>query len=783
MKSGAAAKLESLNGEALFLEEVNAEATVRDLFAEVTVTQRYHNPEPSNIEAVYTFPLPLDAVLLGFEVKIGDRKLAGNVVAKAAAELHYEAAITGGDTAVLLEQAGPGLFTASLGNLLAGEKATIRFCYAQFLRWNGDRIRLVLPTTIAPRYGDPAAFGLAHHQVPEYSFDAERSFSLKVAVDGLLSKAHFASPTHDVVVTRREGKTHIDIAGRPAMDRDFVLEARAANAESCGALASEDVDGRWVSLASFRPVIPSADARQQRSVKVVVDCSGSMAGDSIGQARLALSRILVGLHDGDFFDIIAFGTNHRALFGKETEANEASLAEAQRFVRGLDADMGGTEIAAALDAAYALRNDENLPRDLLLITDGEVWNDDELLARARKSGHQIFTVGVGSAVAETLVRELAEASGGACELVTPREDMAERIHRHFQRLYAPAATRAAITWPAQPQEILPRHFETVFDGDTLHALAWFDEVPRGKVCLEIELADGRVIRHDAELNTFTGKAGGDMATDPGLPPSLARIAAARRLIAMTDGETATELAVRYQLVSRWTNYLVVHLRADGEKCDDLPRIRTVPQMVAAGWHGMGTAFYCRAALTPDMENAPFGSSDSWGHEEEVLASRPRARPSQKMQWTDLKRKQAAPVKRVNVPGPDRCTRKKRQTATPLVSADASCFLVADLIARLNSLPALTYSPDLNDLRNLGVPESVLTTLEAFVNAGAKEEQVATAFLKAIIDTEDAKVLNRHVRRKILKAFRSTAPNQALVVAVGELLREWEGESEMAEDTH
>ena len=130
MKSGAAAKLESLNGEALFLEEVNAEATVRDLFAEVTVTQRYHNPEPSNIEAVYTFPLPLDAVLLGFEVKIGDRKLAGNVVAKAAAELHYEAAITGGDTAVLLEQAGPGLFTAScwLARRLRSASATPSSC-------------------------------------------------------------------------------------------------------------------------------------------------------------------------------------------------------------------------------------------------------------------------------------------------------------------------------------------------------------------------------------------------------------------------------------------------------------------------------------------------------------------------------------------------------------------------------------------------------------------------------------------------------------------------------
>lgn len=205
MKAGAAAVLKSTRGELIVVEDVRAEAAINDLFAEVTVTQRYWNPETTNIEAVYTFPLPLDGVLLGFEVEIGERRLLGTVVEKAEGERHYEDAIADGDTAVLLAQAGSGLYTASIGNLLPGEMATIRFQYGLLLRWNGDRVRFAMPTTIAPRYGEPASAGLAPHQAPKYAFDQERALSLRVAVRGLLKDARFNSPSHSVRVTQ-EGK-------------------------------------------------------------------------------------------------------------------------------------------------------------------------------------------------------------------------------------------------------------------------------------------------------------------------------------------------------------------------------------------------------------------------------------------------------------------------------------------------------------------------------------------------------------------------------------------------
>jgi len=71
------------------------------------------------------------AVLLGFDLEIGDRKLKAHAVARQEASEEYERAIDQGDTAALIEHDGHGLYTVSLGNLMAGENAVLRYRYAE----------------------------------------------------------------------------------------------------------------------------------------------------------------------------------------------------------------------------------------------------------------------------------------------------------------------------------------------------------------------------------------------------------------------------------------------------------------------------------------------------------------------------------------------------------------------------------------------------------------------------------------------------------------------------
>ena len=577
-----AATMESAQGQVV-LEEVGIDAAIDDLMTVVSVCQRYRNPGTKHLEAVYTFPLPLEAVLLNFEVELGDRRMAGTVVAKPDAEERYEDAITDGDAAVLLEQAQPGLYTASVGNLAPGETAIIRFRYGLLLRWNGDIVRLMMPTTIAPRYGDPSAGGLSPHQSPEFSFDAERSFHLQIAVRGVLHSARWSSPSHDIAVTPDGRQTAIEIARPAAMDRDFVLEARSSGTAGTRALLARD-DGDWVVLASFRPEIPDlSESAAHRSLKIVVDCSGSMGGDSIAQVRIAGERILDSLRPGDLFDIVAFGTGHRVLFGREMAASRTNIAQARHFVRSLDANMGGTETEAALRATYGIAGEPGMPRDLLLITDGEVWGH-----RWRRRG----SAGVGpphlhrrcgaAPSPNRSVRTLAQATGGACELVAPQEDMAERIHRHFQRILAPPARSARVTWPAPVQRAIPDPLPPPYPGDTMHLFGSFAERPQGPVVLELELSDGRTLTHRMEIGALPTDTTGVERTSAARS-DLARMGAAQRLPTIDEEEEATELAVRYQLLSEWTDYLVVHVRAEGRQSD---RVAEPSQGPAGGLCGL-----------------------------------------------------------------------------------------------------------------------------------------------------------------------------------------------------
>ena len=719
--------LAAVHGEAATLENVAIDAEIDDLMAIANVRQRYRNRGPKHIEAVYTFPLPLDGVLLDFQVELGDRRLAGTVVERSAAAARYEDAITDGDAAVLLEQPQPGLYTASVGNLAPGETATVRFRYGSLLRWNADRVGLVLPTTIAPRYGDPAAGGLAPHQAPVYGVGAERSFGAKVVVRGVLRQAFWASPSHDITVTPEERQTTIALDAT-AMDRDLVLEARSDAASASQALIARDGDG-WVALASFRPELPhTAGETEGRNVKIVVDCSGSMYGDSIAQVRIAGERILQSLRPSDRFDIVAFGSSQRVLFRRETPATTDNVARALRFVRELDADLGGTEIEEALAVAYKIGDGGEMRRNVLLITDGEVWNADAAIRDARASGHRIFTVGVGSTVAEPFVRALAETTGGAYELVAPRGDMGERIHRHFQRIGATPVRAARLRWPTPAQNVVPDPLPPPFPGDTMHLFGSFTERPHGPVVLEMELGDGRTLRQRMELDAAPAEDEAAAAQS-----DLARLGAARRLVAVDDQEQATALALRYQLMSEHTNYLVVHIRDAADKADGLPELVKVPQVLAAGWHGIGTV-YDLAESSPVRSLAEVRN--------EVSDSR------------------VAPVQA-----------PRRVAARAIASEDDDRPAAADqIIAKLNEWP-MPPLPAFDDVV-AWLPDEIRDGFAALVDGGMDADSLLIVFLHLLSESEAGGSLDRETRRHVLAAWKKLSPDADVVAAVWRVAQRW-----------
>jgi len=93
------------NGQAVPLVEVSGTARADGLLLQTTFRQRYANRSPDNIEAVYTFPLPHGAVLLGLTFTLGERRLTGAVERKEAEERYAKA--IGGQSLLLGHRSSP----------------------------------------------------------------------------------------------------------------------------------------------------------------------------------------------------------------------------------------------------------------------------------------------------------------------------------------------------------------------------------------------------------------------------------------------------------------------------------------------------------------------------------------------------------------------------------------------------------------------------------------------------------------------------------------------------
>ena len=108
-------------------------------------------------------------MLLGFASELNGERMVGTIVAKPQAERQYEKALAEGDAPVMLEVAHDGLHTANIGNLKPGDELVLELRFAQTLAFEQGRLRLSIPTTIAPRYGNAERAGLQPQQVPQAS--------------------------------------------------------------------------------------------------------------------------------------------------------------------------------------------------------------------------------------------------------------------------------------------------------------------------------------------------------------------------------------------------------------------------------------------------------------------------------------------------------------------------------------------------------------------------------------------------------------------------------------
>ena len=494
------------------LAGIRVELEIRSGLVVATVTREFRNSEQKPIEALLSFPVPVNAICYELSAIIDDRTLTGKALERGAAREGYEDGISDGRAAVLHEELLRGIHMLSVGNLGpdAGAEVTVR--WVDSVHADGAWAQYRVPMTLGEVYGSS---GLAVTDGPALG-GVVQSVELRVQHDARDVTVDGATPDQ-----RKDGMFRATVPSNAPLDiRIYGWQPDCLKGQSW--------DGREISVE----FIPSGGGITDLDVAVLVDVSGSMAGPIEGRSRRhrskhravtsALRSLAAHVRASDRVSLWHFHSECRHLGAYEATSNVPSEAKAclSELVRQIARPGGGTEIGRALQASEAAGN-----RDVLLITDGLSYELD--IQRHLRSARRVFVILVGEDSLEARVGHLAAVTGGA-------------VYYCFEGDVGLAQTKV------------------------LHHLRKPSEKTRAGGPDSSEPL--RVVRGGAEISARWGKKTALRGPD-GIQRAVAALASGIAFPMLSSEDASKRLAVSEGLVTHLTSLVLVD---DGTKQDSLP---------------------------------------------------------------------------------------------------------------------------------------------------------------------------------------------------------------------
>ena len=562
------------------LRETRYDTVVVGTVAETSVVQVFHNPLPDRLEAIYNFPLPADAAVDDYWIRIGEREIHGVMKRRDEARRTYEDARDAGLTAALLEQNRPNLFAQAVANIPPGATVEVEMHLVQPLHLDDGRYELVLPTVVGPRFvtadvdaaGAPVVPDADKLRAPQLAQGVVRCAEVDVQVtieDAAVRDLR--SQYHALQVERAPGLTRLELADGPARpNRDFAVSWQLSDLEPRARLMAQRTgngDG-YFTLTIEPPRGFSQDRALARELVFVLDTSGSMSGDPLNTARASIRRALAEVGPDDTFQIIRFAGSAELLAEAPLTNTAENRDRALRFLDGMEGG-GGTEMLAGVTAALARPADPKRLRMVLFLTDGYIGAESQIFAAIERQLGQarLFGLGVGSSVNRFLLDGIGRVGRGTTTYVGPGELPDAVVDRFYSRIARPVLTDIEIDWGDLPvADISPGLVPDLFAGQPVVVFGRFTGTPKGQARLRGKLG-GAPVEIPLQLDFTRGQDHSGLASMwarhrvddllgyPGSPSGSADTRAV---------EQVTVLALKHRIMTAYTSFVAVEERKEAQ---------------------------------------------------------------------------------------------------------------------------------------------------------------------------------------------------------------------------
>ena len=420
----------------LALKKVKITGNVIGKFGSFEIEQVYKNNTKDVLEVGYTFPIVETATVIGFEINVGDKILKGKCKEKGEAKKEYQKNIVKGNSAYMMEQETDNIFKISVGMIDRDEEVTVKIQYIDKFEIIDNKIQVLMPTLVTPRYKSNITDKLVYGKV-DYTID----FNINISKS--LNRKSIYCPSHKINVIDEDKTERVEVLNYD-LSKDFKLQIELKSELSSNAIISKTRDENDMIYLSFMPEILDSYEDSEKEYLFIIDVSGSMMGEKLDETKRAVIECLKQLDVGDRFNIIPFESEFEAMNIKSIEYNEENMKKAIRYINKLE-PLGGTEILDPIKFALYEKNKDKI---VLLFTDGQVGNEDEIIRFVENNVNRsrIFPFGIDTNVNSSFIKQLAKAGNGKAELIQPNEKIDDKIIRTFARIQTPLLEELTIDY-------------------------------------------------------------------------------------------------------------------------------------------------------------------------------------------------------------------------------------------------------------------------------------------------------------------------------------------------
>lgn len=556
------------NGKSLGLcplKHTDVKAEVSGFLSRVRVRQEFENNFNERIEAVYIFPLPNMSAVDEMTMRVGERTIKGKILKRGEAREVYETAKNQGQTAALLDQERPNVFTQAVANIQPGEKVTIEISYVETLKYENGAYEFLFPTVVAPRY-NPANVKNTPAEIKQTlapkNTRAGHDVSIAIDLDAGVPLENVVSKSHEIETTRLSNNRAVvklkDLNEIP--NRDFILNFDVSGRRIEDAiLTHKDERGGYFTFILQPPDKLAAEDITPKEIVFVLDTSGSMNGFPIEKAKEAMRLALDNLNPLDTFNLITFAGDTEVLFDKPVPATRANMRRAKEFLETRNGS-GGTEMMTAIKAALEPTDSQTHVRIVCFMTDGLVGNEAQIISEVQKHPNaRVFSFGIGSSTNRYLLEKIAQEGRGEAEFVALDDDGSAAAKRFHERVRTPILTDVAIDWNNLPlTDVYPRRINDLFSAKPLVIHGRYTKAATGAIKLTGKIG-GQIWEREIKIELPETETAHD---------TLATLWARTRIDDLTNRDlnaaakpeieqTITNLGLEYRLLTQFTSFVAV----------------------------------------------------------------------------------------------------------------------------------------------------------------------------------------------------------------------------------